>query len=94
MKIRILKFYADWCGPCKELSEDLVKANLKIDIEEIDIDDPNKQDLVEKYNIRSLPTLIFINEENEELERIVGTVTINKIQSIINKYEDNDIIKS
>lgn len=94
MNIRILKFYADWCSPCKELSEVLTKISLKIKIENIDIDTPNKQNLVEKYNIRSLPTLIFINENNEELERIVGTATINKIQSIISKYEDNDTTRS
>ena len=81
--IKILKFESDSCPQCKALSvtlERLSKEN-KIDIKNIDIEEDNNQDLIRKYNIRSIPTIIFLNED-KEYNRLVGNqsyVTINKI---------------
>ena len=81
--ITILKFESDSCPQCKALSvtlERISKEN-KIDIKNIDIEEDNSQDLIRKYNIRSIPTLIFLNED-QEYNRLVGNqsyVTINKI---------------
>lgn len=81
--IKILKFESDSCPQCKALSitlERISKEN-KIDIKNIDIEEDNNQDLIRKYNIRSIPTLIFLNED-KEYNRLVGNqsyVTINKI---------------
>ena len=81
--IKILKFESDSCPQCKTLSitlERISKEN-KIDIKNIDIEEDNNQDLIRKYNIRSIPTLIFLNED-KEYNRLVGNqsyVTINKI---------------
>ena len=81
--IKILKFESDSCPQCKALSitlERISKEN-KIDIKNIDIEEDNNQDLIRKYNIRSIPTLIFLNED-QEYNRLVGNqsyVTINKI---------------
>ena len=81
--IKLLKFESDSCPQCKALSitlERISKEN-KIDIKNIDIEEDNNQDLIRKYNIRSIPTLIFLNED-KEYNRLVGNqsyVTINKI---------------
>ena len=81
--IKILKFESDSCPQCKALSitlERISKEN-KIDIKNIDIEEDNNQDLIRKYNIRSIPTLIFLNED-QEYNRLVGNqsyATINKI---------------
>ena len=81
--IKILKFESDSCPQCKVLSitlERISKEN-KIDIKNIDIEEDNNQDLIRKYNIRSIPTIIFLNED-QEYNRLVGNqsyVTINKI---------------
>ena len=81
--IKILKFESDSCPQCKALSitlERISKEN-KIDIKNIDIEEDNNQDLIRKYNIRSIPTIIFLNED-KEYNRLVGNqsyVTINKI---------------
>ena len=81
--IKLLKFESDSCPQCKALSvtlERISKEN-KIDIKNIDIEEDNNQDLIRKYNIRSIPTIIFLNED-KEYNRLVGNqsyVTINKI---------------
>ena len=83
--IKILKFESDSCPQCKALSatlERITKEN-KIDIKSIDIEEDNNQDLIRKYNIRSIPTLIFLNED-QEYNRLVGNQSYATINKIIN----------
>ena len=83
--IKILKFESDSCPQCKALSatlERITKEN-KIDIKNIDIEEDNNQDLIRKYNIRSIPTIIFLNE-NKEYNRLVGNQSYATINKIIN----------
>ena len=83
--ITILKFESDSCPQCKALSvtlERISKEN-KIDIKNIDIEEDNSQDLIRKYNIRSIPTIIFLNED-KEYNRLVGNQSYATINKIIN----------
>ena len=36
--MRILRFTASWCKPCKDLAKNILKSNIKLPIEVIDID--------------------------------------------------------
>lgn len=81
--IKILKFESDSCPQCKALSATLerITKEYKTDMKSIDIEEDNNQDLIRKYNIRSIPTLIFLSED-KEYNRLVGNqpyATINKI---------------
>ena len=83
--ITILKFESDSCPQCKALSitlERISKEN-KIDIKNIDIEEDNNQDLIRKYNIRSIPTIIFLNED-QEYNRLIGNQSYATINKIIN----------
>ena len=83
--ITILKFESDSCPQCKALSATLerISKENKIDIKNIDIEEDNNQDLIRKYNIRSIPTLIFLNED-KEYNRLVGNQSYATINKIIN----------
>jgi thioredoxin 1 len=65
--MKIVKFEASWCGPCKSLSKMLEGIDTKFPIEPIDIDE--HIDLSIEYGIRSVPTLIMINEHGAEVKR-------------------------
>ena len=69
---RILRFTASWCQPCKTLAENLERADLKLPIEVIDID--VQDDVANQYGIRSVPTLVLL-DENIEVKRNVGVKT-------------------
>lgn len=83
--IKILKFESDSCPQCKALSTTLKRIikEYKIDIKSIDIEEDNNQDLIRKYNIRSIPTLIFLNED-QEYNRLIGNQSYATINKIIN----------
>ena len=83
--IKILKFESDSCPQCKALSATLEKITkeYKTDMKSINIEEDNSQDLIRKYNIRSIPTLIFLNED-QEYNRLVGNQSYATINKIIN----------
>ncbi len=74
---RVLRFTASWCGPCQGLAMNLETADLDLPIEVIDID--IHSDVAQEYGIRSVPTLVML-DENIEVKRIVGSKTVNQLQ--------------
>jgi len=74
---RILRFTASWCGPCKSLAMNLESAGLNLPIEVVDID--VHDNLAREYGIRSVPTLVML-DENIEIKRLIGSKTINELQ--------------
>jgi thioredoxin-like negative regulator of GroEL len=55
----------------------LETASLDLPIEVIDIDAHN--DVAQEYGIRSVPTLVML-DENTEIKRITGSRTVNQLQ--------------
>jgi len=81
--MKVLKFYADWCGPCKAYAPIFEKAakELKFEYENIDID-KDTNGLAAEYKIRSIPATVFINEDGT-VTKEVGILTEDKIKQII-----------
>ena len=61
---KIIKFEASWCQPCKAYAPlfDQVTAQYK-DIFEILKSDIDEEDLYKKYEVRSVPTTIIVDDE-------------------------------
>lgn len=78
--MKILNFYTDSCVSCKPLKDILKKV--KVEVEDINA----LEDLgnVDEYNICVAPTLIFLNDNNEEVARTIGLQTLEDIEDIIN----------
>ena len=53
-EIKILKFQASWCQPCKALSNVIKSSGTQVPVEEIDID--NDPTLAAKHRVRAIPT--------------------------------------
>ena len=88
-KVQVLDFYAEWCGPCKAMGpaiESLMtEYNVEgsnVEIKKVNVD--NEPELTQKYNIRGIPTLIFL-KDGEEASKVSGNQSRAKITEMINE---------
>jgi thioredoxin 1 len=62
--VSVVDFWAPWCGPCLTMAPGLeafaLKHKERINVFKVDADDNPKT--AEKYEIRSIPTLLFIKD--------------------------------
>ena len=89
-EIAIVDIWAEWCGPCKQLSPiiDEVSSELgdKVLVGKMDAD--ANLDFVKELNVRNIPTILYY-KNGEVVERTNGLKTKNEILSIVNKLLEN-----
>ena len=80
----IVDFYADWCGPCRQLSpvlDELAKEySGKLTIYKVNVD--NERGLATFFGIRSIPTLLFIPMKGKP-QRSLGALSKTELKGII-----------
>lgn len=82
--MKILKFYADWCGPCKQLTrtvERFKEDHPEIDILAINVDD--EEELTTKYKIRNVPVIVKVGDDDVEIDRKVGAISYKELEDFI-----------
>jgi thioredoxin 1 len=79
--MKLLKFHATWCGPCKSLSMVMENMTLPIAVENVDIDQNN--DMARKYNVRSVPTMVVVDNTGTEVKRVVGMMNEKQILTFL-----------
>jgi thioredoxin 1 len=90
--MKVLRFTATWCQPCKAMAQQLEELGLSKDVTVVDIDE--QQDLAIQYGVRSVPTLIAV-DNNKEVKRMVGVKAKDLILEWFPKLEKNsNIVKS
>ena len=83
-KLVIVDFWAEWCGPCKQLSPTVeeVASEQKDNLKVCKMDVDTNREVAAKYGIRSIPTLIiFKNGEPAGTE--IGALTKEQLEVFI-----------
>ncbi len=72
--VTVVDFYADWCGPCKQLSpslEQMARTDPEIALRKIDIVNWNTA-VAKQHNIRSIPQVNVYNRGGSLVGTVVG----------------------
>tara|TARA_R110000782_G_scaffold143645_1_gene236397 strand:+ start:1049 stop:1300 length:252 start_codon:yes stop_codon:yes gene_type:complete len=78
---KLLYFSAAWCGPCKALGPTVQLLQTQgLNIQKIDVDQDTTSST--QYNIRSVPTLVKIDNSGNEVGRLVGNQSADAIKAL------------
>lgn len=94
-KLILLYFGASWCGPCKKLKDRLGDPETKNELPKlsvcyIDIDNEENEDIVSTYEVKNLPTQIFVKLSKKNNVKIIDQIVgydWTKLLMIYNKIE-------
>ena len=77
--MKILKFSSATCMPCKQLAK--IIDGLDNDIKAMFEEYTSENDITKfmEFNVRSVPTLIAVDESGNELRRSTGMMTEDKL---------------
>lgn len=85
--MKVLKFNAIWCSACLVMKKIFKHVeNMHPELEFITYDYDMDEDMVEKYNIgTTIPVLVFVDENENEVGRIVGEKSYEEIEEYISE---------
>lgn len=82
----MLDFTAKWCGPCRVMDPVLhaieKEYGARIQLQKIDVDEEPVP--VQQYNVRSMPTVVFLRD-GREVGRIVGSRPRAFVQGVLDR---------
>lgn len=90
MLSKVYKLSASWCFPCKMYAPTFKKVSeiekyKNIEFKEIESDDDEEPFI--KYKVMSVPTTLFLDENDREITRVMGNIPqgtlINKIDELL-----------
>ncbi|MBO7198585.1 MAG: thioredoxin family protein [Alistipes sp.] len=86
----LIDFYATWCGACGAIDSALDRLALSmgdvVTIVRVDTTSRSSVDLVRRYNIVALPTLMLFFR-GEVLWRECGVISYDRLQHVIRRYQ-------
>ena len=91
--LTFVDFFAVWCGTCRAMTPviDRFQKQMKgrADVYRMDIEDPDLLEIVRRYNIVSVPTLMFFRR-GEVLWRESGRVDYEHLVNVLNELEKHE----
>lgn len=82
-KIILLKFEANWCGPCRTLSpilDEVAKEREDIQVVKVNVDE--NSELSQEYGIRSIPA-VFLFKKGEVINKFLGLKSKEDILKLV-----------
>lgn len=85
--MKLYKFYADWCGPCKMMDMVINGAKDKLGVEVVNINIDENLFFAQQYQVRSVPTFILFDDTDKdnlkEVKRKTGTMNETQLLEFV-----------
>ncbi len=85
--IKLLDFYADWCGPCKMMApvfEEMEPEYAgKVEFQKIDVESDSST--AANFGVMSIPTFVLV-QDDKEIDRKVGAMPKEMLKSWIDSH--------
>jgi len=93
----VLDFWAEWCGPCRMLwpvMDDLARDNewKNVKIIKVDVEWPGNEDLVQKFEVSSIPA-VFVIKDWETIKSVIGVNPQEVYQAEIDALATAKVVK-
>lgn len=87
---KVIKLGATWCAPCRVYAPKFHNVSKydefkDLEFKEYDIDDENGEKIAIKHNIRSVPTTLLLDENDDVIYKLMGNVPESDLEKIINE---------
>lgn len=85
MAKKVIKFYAQWCGPCKVYGPtfERVKQELQGDIEFVEVNVENDpENLAGEFKVRGIPLTVVL-EDGEKVKEKSGRLSESELKELI-----------
>lgn len=94
-KIVMIDFFTDWCKWCLELDKKVYTdinvanfANMNQINWKIDAEKGEGPELTKKYKITGYPTIVFVNYDGTEIDRIIGYIHAKEFYEVMKDYNE------
>ena len=77
----VIRAWAPWCGSCRSMAPLVASVSAGSGIDVIDLRVDEEPELVERYRVRSVPTLIGVRH-GAEVGRLVGLQSVDAIEAL------------
>ena len=85
-KLVLVDFWAEWCGPCKQIAptlEELAeKYSENLSVCKVDVD--SNRELALQYNVRSIPSLMIF-KNGEMVDSLIGAVSLVELEDLVTR---------
>jgi len=82
---KVIKFYADWCGPCRSYAPTFEKVSNKFEdqVEFVNINvDKDTTGLAAKMGVKSIPFTVLIKEDGTQIKK-TGAMSEIQLEELI-----------
>ena len=83
--IVIVKFYGNWCGPCKMLASILDQMPNINGLRVVGMDVDRTMTIAKQFGVMAVPTMVVF-KDGSEVEKITGFRNQAQLQEIFQKY--------